>query len=86
MHIRARALKAATFVIYESQDGVDWRPLLPTEVPAWVKEPSVLGAMKEGLCARYCKAGEGETGPYYRADASSESAIAMPRPHIILPN
>lgn len=60
--------KTANFIIYRSKDGRgDWSPVLPQDVPAWVKDPDVMGEMARGQAA--CKCDEGPTGSdWFRAD------------------
>lgn len=61
-------LKQAKFVIYSSPDQQNWAPVLPEDVPEWVKEPETLGRMMLGeMCM---KRDEGDRGSlWYRADA-----------------
>jgi hypothetical protein len=45
-------MSEAYLIIFESENGRDgWRPLLPVEVPEWVKDPDVLGTLLNGQIA-----------------------------------
>lgn len=60
--------KQAHFIVYRSPHGRgDWTPVLPQDVPEWVKDPDVMGEMARGNAA--CKNDEGPTGSdWFRAD------------------
>ncbi len=54
--------KQATLVIYASSNGRDgWKPVLPGDVPAWVKEPRIIGALIAGEMCMDPKASSGST-------------------------
>ena len=47
--------KEAVFVFFASENGRDgWRLVKPEDVPAWVKEPEVLGQLAIGNVAQNC--------------------------------
>lgn len=48
-HRDMAGIKQARLVIFASVNGRDnWHPLLPAEVPAWVREESVMGRLVNG--------------------------------------
>lgn len=61
-------MKEAMLVIYASPNGRDhWRPVPPSEVPAWLKDPAYMGRLVAGEAAM--KADEGRNGSeWYRAE------------------
>lgn len=58
----------ALIVVWKSANGrEDWEPVLPDDVPAWVKEPHRMAKMIEG--DMICDPTEGESGSdWYRAE------------------
>lgn len=53
-------------IIYVSPNGRDnWQPVLPADVPEWLKAPDILGELVAGEMA--CKADE-EPPVWYRAE------------------
>lgn len=68
-------MKAATLVIWHSRTGKrKWNPVLPAEVPEWVKDKDVLGRLVAGEKA-YMK-GYG----WFRAEKIADSPILLPQP------
>ena len=60
-------MKQANLVILCSEDGKIWHPLKPDEVPAWVKEPAIVGRMVAGeMCMDPRQEPKGS--PWYRAE------------------
>lgn len=57
----------ALLVIYRSRNGRDnWEPVLPDDVPAWVKAPDIMGRLVQG--EQCMDAGERPNGSmWYRA-------------------
>ena len=42
-------LKEARFIIFESPNGRDgWKPILPVDVPEWIKPAHVMGRLANG--------------------------------------
>jgi hypothetical protein len=40
----------AVIVVYKSENGRDnWQPVLPIDVPEWVKEPGTMGKLVAGM-------------------------------------
>lgn len=67
-------MKAGTLVIYRSSTGKrKWKPVLPAAVPAWLKDPEVLGRLVAGEMAHKPKEG------WYRAEKLADSPIVIPR-------
>lgn len=56
--------KRALMVIHSSMDEKEWTPVMPADVPEWVKQATVLGTMLEGNIAQH-----NDGGPWYRAEA-----------------
>lgn len=53
-------------IIYVSPNGRDeWKPVLPVDVPGWLKDPDTLGELVAGEMA--CKADE-DPPLWYRAE------------------
>lgn len=53
-------------IIYVSPNGREnWQPVLPQDVPEWLKDPDILGELVSGEMA--CKADE-EIPVWYRAE------------------
>ena len=61
-------MNTANLIIYASVNGRDtWHPLLPDEVPEWLKEPDTMGYLVAGEMA--FKPSEGDSGSlWYRAE------------------
>ena len=52
-------LTQATLIIYRSAHGRgDWSPILPTEVPEWLKVPDVMGRLVAGEVCMKCDEGD----------------------------
>lgn len=64
----------ATLIIFGSVNGQDpWHPLLPSEVPEYVKHPDTLGRLVAGEMCMDCA--DGPTGGlWYRAQKVTEWA------------
>ena len=64
--------KRAVFVIYESPNGHgDWIPVLPENVPEWLKDADVMGQLAAGQMA--CDTAVGDKGSnWYRAEKVGE--------------
>jgi hypothetical protein len=60
--------KQARLVILESENGRDgWKPLMPEQVPEWVKHPDNLARLVAGeMCMDPTKGDKGS--PWYRAE------------------
>ena len=58
----------ALIVVWRSENGRDpWEPVLPEDVPDWVKDPKRMARMLEG--SMICDPTEGESGSaWYRAE------------------
>lgn len=65
-------MKLANLVILRSTDCRRWKPVLPKDVPAWLKEPETVGRLVAGEMARRRK---GKT--WYRAEQG-------PKPQVLL--
>jgi hypothetical protein len=65
-------MRSGVIVVYQSRDLKDWSPVLPEEVPAWVKEPEVMAMLVDGHAGR-----EGEDGLWYRAEKVADCAIEV---------
>lgn len=66
----------ANLIIYCSINGRDvWAPVLPAEVPEWVKDPDIMGRLVAGeMCSDVA---EGVTGSlWYRAEKVSVPVLA----------
>jgi len=62
----------ARLIILRSADGEkDWTPVLPDQVPAWLKDPRVIGALVDGGTMAQGPVGvilPDEIRPWYRAE------------------
>lgn len=60
-------MRMANLIIYASDDGREhWAPVKPNDVPMWVRDPAVLGALASGEECMNCA--EGQSGSkWYRA-------------------
>jgi len=64
--------KQAQLVIYQSESGRDgWKPVLPEAVPAWVKDPDVMGRLVAGEMCMDPKCGD-KGSAWYRAEQVSQ--------------
>src|ERR1700687_305772 len=65
--------RQARLIIWFSQDGeTDWKPLLPADVPEWLKDFTVMRHLVEGEIA---SRDGGKTG-WYRAERVQPQAVA----------
>lgn len=65
-------MKTASLVILRSSDTKKWKPVMPANVPAWIRtDPAVIGHLVAGDMARRGK------GPWYRAQQG-------PKPKLIV--
>lgn len=56
----------ATLIIFKSKNGRDgWEPVLPADVPEFVKKPTTIGRLVEGQMAMNPQDGE---NAWYRAE------------------
>ncbi len=57
----------AVLIVYKSENGRDnWQPVLPADVPEFVKRPDVMGSLVAG--EECMDAAQGSAGsPWYRA-------------------
>lgn len=69
-------MKTANLVILRSPDLKAWEPVLPKNVPEWVKDPEVIGHLVTG---HMVQDGNEEVGYWYRAEEG-------PKPMVVLPN
>lgn len=62
-----KTTKQALLVVYESINGkTDWKPIMASEVPAWVLNPDVMGRLAAG--EQCMDAAQGDKGSkWYRA-------------------
>lgn len=83
--------KIASFVFFGSDtpDVLDsWKPVLPADLPAWVKKPDVLGNLVAD--PTYCVVDKDFGPTHYRAVAAASNvlmpnAIREATPKIVLP-
>lgn len=64
----------ANLIIFSSPNGRDhWDPVLPEDVPEWLKEPDVVARLVAG--EECMKAGESENRWFYAEQAPTEEDI-----------
>lgn len=69
---RAKAMKAGKIVVYHSLDTEHWTPILPNDVPDWVKEPETMGRLVQGDMA------QSNGGGWYRAEKIEDAEVQIP--------
>ena len=74
--MRRENMKETELIIFESPNGRDqWKPLLPKDVPEWVKDPEIISRMIDGEICMDAKIGD-KGSPWYCAEqAPSESYV-----------
>lgn len=67
---RAKTMKAAKIIVYHSLDSEHWTPILPADVPEWVKEPNTMGRLVKGDMAQ-----TNGGGGWYRAEIAEDGPV-----------
>ena len=60
------ALTLAMLIIYSSPDGQVWSPVLPADVPDWLKDPDTIAKLVDGLMCQSPNSGSRTT--WFRAE------------------
>ena len=70
-------MKQHALIIFESVTGRDqWKPILPSDVPEWVKDPDIIARMMDGEICMNAAIGDKGSLWYYAEQAPSDEMIA----------